>query len=74
MGLAFGLADGFPLLQRVETGLLLYLQFADYLAARLTPEVRAQCDTIQMKLQDLMVSDEKFTVVQSIKNEIGGAI
>lgn len=59
MGLAFGLADGFPLLQRVETGLLLYLQFAEYLAARLTPDVRSQCDTIQMKLLDLIVSDKK---------------
>lgn len=74
MGLAFGLADGFPLLQRVETGLLLYLQFADYLAARLTPDVRSQCDTLQMKLQDLMGSDKKIYVVQSIKHEIGGAI
>jgi len=60
MGLAFGLADSFPLLQRVETGLLLYLQFAESQAARLTPDVRAQCDTIQMKLQDLMVSDKKI--------------
>ncbi|HZW50127.1 MAG TPA: hypothetical protein VFF80_08400, partial [Bacillota bacterium] len=64
MGLAFGLEDGFPLLQRVETGLLLYLQFAEYLAARLTPEVRAQCDTIQMKLEDLILSERQLAALK----------
>ncbi len=59
MGLAFGLADGFPLLQRVETGLLLYLQFADYLAARLTPNVRAQCERLQIKLQENILNEKK---------------
>ena len=53
MRLAFGLDDGFPLLQRVETGLLLYLQFAEYLGDRLTPEVRLHCQRVQQKLADL---------------------
>ncbi|MCE5196290.1 MAG: nucleotidyltransferase domain-containing protein [Negativicutes bacterium] len=65
MGLAFGLADGFPLLQRVETGLLLYLQLAEYLAARLTPNVQAQCERIQMKLQEIMLNEKKSMRVQS---------
>jgi predicted nucleotidyltransferase len=53
MRLAFGLDDCFPLLQRVETGLLLYLQFAEYLGERLTPEVRLHCQRVQQKLADL---------------------
>jgi len=53
MRLAFGLDDCFPLLQRVETGLLLYLQFAEYLGDRLTPEVRLHCQRVQQKLADL---------------------
>jgi hypothetical protein len=54
MGLAFGVDEGFPLLQRVETGLLLYLQFAEYLGERLTPKVRKHCQQVQRKLEDLL--------------------
>ena len=54
MGLAFGVDEGFPLLQRVETGLLLYLQFAEYLGERLTPKVRKHCQQVQKKLEDLL--------------------
>lgn len=54
MGLAFGVDEGFPLLQRVETGLILYLQFAEYLGDRLTPKVRKHCQRVQEKLEDLL--------------------
>jgi len=54
MSLAFGVDEGFPLLQRVETGLLLYLQFAEYLGERLTPKVRKHCQQVQKKLEDLL--------------------
>ena len=54
MGLAFGLDDGFPLLERVEVGLLLYLQFADYLDERLKPEIREQVLKVQERLEDIL--------------------
>lgn len=54
MGLAFGLDEGFPLLQRVETGLLLYLQFAEYLGERLKPQVQEQVFLVQERLEELL--------------------
>ena len=42
------------MLERVEVGLLLYLQFADYLDERLKPEIREQVLKVQERLEDIL--------------------